>query len=135
MQYGWSRSEFSSLINLVCSLPVSDISKMSIRSYAAVLCADYIEFLMHRDEFKDAIMTIPSLGRDILEAEIKAKERSCDEQSELLRRPEAEDGRLEEVEAMALKRFQGNEEATRKKLEEKYNLLATRIHDLEQKQI
>lgn len=107
MQYGWSRSEFSSLINLVYSLPVSDISEMSIRSHAAVLCADYIEFLMHRDEFKEAIMTIPSLGRDILEAEIKAKERSCDEQSELLRRPEAEDGRLEEVEAVALKRFQG----------------------------
>ena len=135
MQYGWSRSEFSSLINLVYSLPVSDISEMSIRSHAAALCADYIEFLMHRDEFKEAIMTIPSLGRDILKAEIKAKERSCDEKSELLRRPEAEDGRFEEVEAVALKRFQGNKEATRKKLEEKYNLLAARIHDLEQKRI
>ena len=53
----------------------------------------------------------------------------------MLGRPGAGGGILEEVEAMALKRFQGNEEATRKKLEEKYNLLATRIHDFEQKQI
>jgi len=104
---------------------------MSIRSHAAALCADHIEFLMHRDEFK-VIMTFPSLGRDILEAEIKAKERSREEQSELLRRREAEDGRLEEVKA--LKRLQENEEAIRKKLEEEKNLLAARIHDLEQKQ-
>ena len=76
IQYAWSHSEFPSLLNLAHSLPVPDIPGMSIRSYTAALFADHIEFLMHRDEFKEVIMTIPNLGRDVLEAETSLKPRS-----------------------------------------------------------